>query len=486
VSNNDSAFKAIAKRKLAELTVGSHTNESLYDFVVRVNPTYEKPVHLTQLVDLLEQVESKPMRLCFSMPPRHSKPLGENTLVTMADGSLRRIQDISPGDKVISGKGRITTVLDNSDNGILPVYLVKTLQGREFLAEGTHRFLTQDGWKRVQDLRVYAKDNWQRPRGDQLMSLAGYEISANSLDANSARLLGYFVGDGNCTQRNLRFTNADPIVVESFKQCVRLLGDEVVEDYKYNYRVITSKYTRRAVGKLLEEHLVLGKTAAFKTVPDAIMQAHPEVVREFIAAYFECDGTRGGCSDPNKVGANASFSSVSKDLLYKTQHLLARLGIRSSLYAKVGTYNDNEHVSWCLSILDQAKFFDIIPVRGAKSGPKKSSRRLERERELPDTVVSITEAGTAHCYCLTVEHDESFLAEGLITHNTETIAHFIARYLVRHPDRTVGYCSYSSALAENKSRVIRRYFETAGGELDSTSKAASHWSTRSRRTSSGH
>lgn len=45
---------------------------------------------------------------------------------------------------------------------------------------------------------------------------------------------------------------------------------------------------------------------------------------------------------------------------------------------------------------------------------------------------------------------------------TETVLHAIARLLLRHPDRTYGYVSYSADIARSKARFIRDYAAAAG------------------------
>ncbi|MCK6552644.1 hypothetical protein L6R52_42870 [Myxococcota bacterium] len=58
---------------------------------------------------------------------------------------------------------------------------------------------------------------------------------------------------------------------------------------------------------------------------------------------------------------------------------------------------------------------------------------------------------------------------------TETILHWIASYLRRHPDRTVAYVSYAADLAHSKSRRARQLAEANGVPLDPTQAAAHEW-----------
>jgi len=236
----------------------------LLDFIPTISPRFMKPRHLAPFIGQLEQIGKRPIRGVWHAPPRHSKPLGKDTRVTMADGSLRPISALRVGDRVVSGEGRITGVCGVYRQGLLPVVRVTTRSGRSFLAEGSHRFLTQRGWVRVDE----------------------FDLS---------------------------------------------------------------------------------------------------------------DGIIAG-----------------------------RIGHRSSV------------------------------------------TRL-------DPLASITPGGTEDCFCITVEHDESFLAEGLVTHNTELILHTVAHGLRNDPAGVYGYASYGQSLTFSKSTRCRDLTKAAGVRL--SREAANEWRT---------
>jgi hypothetical protein len=60
---------------------------------------------------------------------------------------------------------------------------------------------------------------------------------------------------------------------------------------------------------------------------------------------------------------------------------------------------------------------------------------------------------------------------------TEKVLHGIARYLKRHPDRTVAYVSYAADIARSKSRQARDYARAAGVQLRDDSAALHEWRT---------
>lgn len=60
---------------------------------------------------------------------------------------------------------------------------------------------------------------------------------------------------------------------------------------------------------------------------------------------------------------------------------------------------------------------------------------------------------------------------------TESILHWAARHISRHPEETVAYVSYSASLAHSKSRKCRDFAVRAGVQLKAGSRSASEWRT---------
>jgi len=69
-----SILRDLARKKLAELQTVSSVDEDLFDFVVKVNPTYTRPDHFLDTLQDLEACLGKgKQRICISAPPRHGK-----------------------------------------------------------------------------------------------------------------------------------------------------------------------------------------------------------------------------------------------------------------------------------------------------------------------------------------------------------------------------------------------------------------------------
>lgn len=71
------AWRAKAKR-IRELQqqaapLPSFSDRGLLDFIVRISPRYQQPLHLAPLIALLDRAEREPVRAVISVPPRHAK-----------------------------------------------------------------------------------------------------------------------------------------------------------------------------------------------------------------------------------------------------------------------------------------------------------------------------------------------------------------------------------------------------------------------------
>ncbi|RKX63979.1 MAG: hypothetical protein DRP34_00515 [Thermodesulfobacteriota bacterium] len=94
---------------------------------------------------------------CIIFAPRsHAKCHTPNTIITLADGSLKEAKDCKVGDEVISYDvenfrfvpAKIVNIIDN---GIKDICEVKLASGKSIEVTSNHPFLTTDGWKSIEE-----------------------------------------------------------------------------------------------------------------------------------------------------------------------------------------------------------------------------------------------------------------------------------------------------------------------------------------------
>ena len=153
--------------------------------------------------------------------PAMGKCLSADAEIILDDGSVNTIEEIYS-----SRKGHLMTLVGNLkfswtrpgayiNDGVKPVFRVRTRLGREIKTTITHPFLTVGGWRKLGELSV--GDHVAVPRR---MPVFGLE----PLGTHRMKLLAYMLGDGNMTGGVPRFTNANPAVREDFTQAADEFG----------------------------------------------------------------------------------------------------------------------------------------------------------------------------------------------------------------------------------------------------------------------
>ncbi len=429
---------------------GEGREEPLAQMTARLDPTTVQ----TPALDLLDRklaavAGGHIQRLIWSMPPQEGKPVILDAMILMGDGSRRRLEDVEVGDAVITHRGRPRTVTAVHEQGNLPVVKITTHAGRIVTTALDHPFLTPSGWVNAGDLT----------KGDVLAVVSTPRTnSTDTLTPEAARLLGYFIGDGNTTAStsnlNAAITSVDGIESDDIAHCADTLGFGVTRHPKV-------LQLSTGVRPWLRHHGLAGCTSWTKRVPVEVFTQSPTLIAEFIGAYFACDGTvsrRGGA----RPDARVEFNSVSRDLLADVQHLLLRLGICTTVRAKNTKFNGKPYVSWRLLMRrqdDVGKFRDLVPIHHAKAAVLADwpLRRTAFDAPLlPDEIESIERRAEAECRCLTVDEDHTFTADDLVVHNSERVSRrFPAWMLRRNPDLRVAIASYEQRVATRWGRAIR-------------------------------
>ena len=72
----------------------------------------------------------------------------------MADGSLKRVNDVKNGEWVASIDGKTEEVCCDVDNEVEDYFVLQTKAGHQIEITGEHPMMTPDGWKTVKELSV--------------------------------------------------------------------------------------------------------------------------------------------------------------------------------------------------------------------------------------------------------------------------------------------------------------------------------------------
>ena len=126
--------------------------------------------------------------------------LGEQTLITMADGNQREIREIKAGDTVYTGKGNaeVTNIYSGEEQEII---CMETETDKRLLLTGGHPVMTEEGWVRASELNAGMRIMTADRKAEKLKGL--YMIPYNKkvynlqLKGNDSQLIaeGIIVGD---------------------------------------------------------------------------------------------------------------------------------------------------------------------------------------------------------------------------------------------------------------------------------------------------
>lgn len=287
---------------------------------------------------------------------RESGCLAGSTLVTLADSGTRvPIRDLAGrSDFAVwalhpeSLKMEKAQVSRAFSTGTQPVFQLTTQLGRSIRATANHKFLTIDGWKRLDELKdgLHIALPRQVPSGvEQTMS-----------DAEVA-LLGHLIGDG-CTlpRHTIQYTTREAdlaqIVVEL---AIQVFGDEVSprinpeRSWFQVYLASTRHHThgrRSAVAEWLDGLGVWGLRSHEKRLPARLFEQPEDVIGRFLRHLWSTDG----CIRVPKDGRGYPaiyYASSSPELARDVQALLARVGVRARLksHSQKGKGRDQYHVT---------------------------------------------------------------------------------------------------------------------------------------------
>ena len=258
------------------------------------------------------------------------------------------------------------TVTNAFATGRKPVFKVSTNLGRSIRATANHKFLTMEGWRRLDELSP--GDRIALPR-----FLQGPE--KDTMSHEELGLLGHLIGDG-CTlpTHAIQYTTKDPILAEEVvRLATAVFGDKVrprinpertwMQVYIPPTRHLTHG-VHNPVRMWLEDLGAFGLRSYEKRVPAKVFNQSLPGIAVFLRHLWATDGCV-HLSRGISHYANVYYASSSKGLAQDVQSLLLRIGInaRLSTHAQVGKGRDQYHVY--ISGQDEiVRFLAVVGVLG--------------------------------------------------------------------------------------------------------------------------
>ncbi len=222
--------------------------------------------------------------------------------------------------------------------GRKPVFRLETQSGHAVRATANHKFLTINGWRRLDELQLETRIAVPR-------SLPGPATA--TMTFAELGLLGHLIGDG-CTlpSHAIQYTTNDETLAEVVsKLAVEVFGNGIAPRIKKErewfqvYLAATAPLTHNVhnpVVSWLKGLGVYGLRSYLKYVPEKVF-AQPEThIRVFLRHLWSTDGSL--LMNPTHGYPSVYYASSSERLAMDVQRLLLRLGINT----RVGRYGQGD------------------------------------------------------------------------------------------------------------------------------------------------
>lgn len=373
--------------------------------------------------------------------------LTENNHVWDAKGNLVSIKDITKKTGILGfDLNNKKTSIENITYLQPPVEKeclnIKTHKGSHIECSTDHpilikrreikKYTDERGKQRhkIEYLFVEAKD----------IKVGDYLAMANSIDIfgektmKYPRLMGLLVGDGSYGFDKTPVLSNEDYEIWDYTNSLGL--EVVIESQRITEKNRLYKECRiKGICPLLREIGVYGQTKSKKRLPKDISSYSKENICEFIGGLYDADGH---FSNKYQKSKSITLTTVSREMVYDLKFLLMKLGVHSHITEILPDTRDrkirSKNKTYLLgiydkeSILNYAKNIKQLIIRKQEALADMCSviiktnnnKKYNVDRSsLPlEKVVAITDVGVMPVYNLTAGKTNTYLANGIITHNT--------------------------------------------------------------------
>ncbi len=418
------------------------------------------------------------------------------------------------------------------DDGLRPVFRVRTRLGRELRTTAAHPFLTPTGWRPLADIAV----------GTPVAVPRALPVFGDAdLPEAEVVLLAYLLDDGAHTGASVRFTTSSTVVMGDLVAHARSLRIDTVAERAATGTVACR--LRPHPGRLdplhrtLADHGLLGVNIHRRSVPEAVFRLPRPRLALFLNRLLGSGGSLGWST--REGGAPCiSYCSRSGALVADLAHLLLRFGISARhrrrvihrqgwrgpahelevtsipelrlLAAEIGMFSKESALANLLARVDQPDRAGHHPtvagavavalgspspralVHAAAPGPVPSSPHpcAQRPDGLTgtgpgsagsettsvrwDEIVAIDAAGEARVYDLTVPGHHNFVAADVFVHNT-AFALGMAAHAALEANRPVLFFSLEMSHLEITQRLLASEARVDSSRMRNGRLAESDW-----------
>jgi len=180
------------------------------------------PTGFKSLDNILAGFQKSDLIILAARPSVGKCVSGDTEIILSNPGSVQTIEEVVRYKKKnilsLNENLKINSSLANDfiNNGIQPVFKVRTASGREIEATSTHPFLTIDGWKPLSEIKIGEKVAVPR-----IIPIFGKQ----NLPDWQIKSLAYYIAEGGLTGSCPTFTNGNKSIAKDFVEAVKMFPD---------------------------------------------------------------------------------------------------------------------------------------------------------------------------------------------------------------------------------------------------------------------
>jgi replicative DNA helicase len=356
------------------------------------------------LDELLLGLQPSTLNVVGARPAMGKCVAWDTPILDPSDGSVRTVaalfaaanHDTAPSVVTLGDGGLVETAVPSAyvDDGLKPVFTVRTELGRRIRTTASHPFLTEQGWRPLAHLDVGVPIAVPT-------ELAFF--GQDRLPPGELAVLAYLLG-------SLTFDDAEPALERALERA-RDLGIDAIE--------------------ALQRHDCWRPDPLTIGLPPAIFRLPREQIIDFLERLTVAN--RSAQSDPT-----VWFAARSERLARDVAHLLLRLGTVTAV-TETTRLRGGERLE-----LHQLEVVD-------RRDPRR--RKQPTEHVMWDTIASIDADGYDQVYDLTVDGTHNFVAADVFVHNT-AFALGMAAHVAVEQRRPVLFFSLEMGHAELTKRIL--------------------------------
>jgi len=327
------------------------------------------------------------------------------TPITLADGTQKPIEAIEVGDEVLTHTGKtepVTFTMVKPHSGL--IYNVKTFgQASPMRLTEEHPVWTKNGWVEAKDLVV----------GDHVLTPA-MEGVGHPGNWAFARLLGYYLAEGNLGYDKKRFPDGRPVsvewnfhvdeieYVEEVRAALNELGYNMAGPYVKNSCASIRCNSSELAARFFEYG---GKHSWGKKLHSEVLRWDTDNQRALLTAYFNGDGHY------RNDGRNVEAGTASQTLAQQLQLIATRCDIRMTPPVK-------QHSPSAVTAGKRPKYVMQATLLDPKPQTLNNAHIDDEGLWRKITDISTMEYN-GNVYNFDVEGDDSYVAADIAVHNCD-------------------------------------------------------------------